>query len=376
MPIFRRGRRAPAPPPGPAWDPEATQPLGAPVAVEERTVEEYPPPPPPPGPVIWPWLLALLVLLALAIGIGVGYALTRNDDTTTATTTTTTTPPAASTVNVPDVVGRRADVAASDLIAAGLKAKLRRQLSKRPSGTVIEQNPSAASKVARGTTVVLAISRGVDTVSVPALTGLTLNDALKQLQAAGLQGSANRVSSDKPEGQVVAQVPGGSAELNKGATVKLSVSKGVERVEVPDVVGQTAAAAATALTRAGLEAAQRQVPSDQPDGTVVAQSPRAGEQAAKGSKVQINVSSGRTATGTTTTTTGTTTTQAATVTVPDLVGSTFADARRQLRDLGLKADRKDVPSTEPYGNVVAQYPAAGSTARKGGSIRVNVSIGP
>jgi serine/threonine-protein kinase len=86
------------------------------------------------------------------------------------------------------------------------------------------------------------------------------------------------------------------------------------------------------------------------------------------------VTTGGTTTGGTTTS-GTTTTPSATVTVPDLVGSTFADARRQLRDLGLKADRKDVPSAEPYGNVVAQYPAPGSTAKKGGSIRVNVSVG-
>jgi serine/threonine-protein kinase len=229
--------------------------------------------------------------------------------------------------------------------------------------------------VARGSTVVLTISRGADTVSVPALTGLTLQDALQKLQAAGLKASADRVASKKPEGQIVAQVPGGSAELKKGATVKLSVSKGVERVDVPDVVGQPSDAATTALTQAGLQAAPRQVPSGQPEGTVVAQSPKAGERAAKGSKVQINVSGGRAATGSTTTT-GTTTTQAATVTVPDLVGSTFADARRQLGGLGLKADRKDVPSTEPFGNVVAQFPAAGGTAKRGGSVRVNVSKGP
>ena len=169
-------------------------------------------------------------------------------------------------------------------------------------------------------------------------------------------------------------MPGGSAELRKGATVKLSVSKGVERVDVPDVVGKSEVDAAATLTKAGLEVGAKRVPSDQPDGTVVAQSPKAGEQAAKGTRVQINVSAGRTTTGGTTTN-ATTTTQSATVTVPDLVGSTFADARRQLQDLGLKADRMDVPSGEPYGNVVAQYPAPGSTAKKGGSIRVNVSVG-
>jgi serine/threonine-protein kinase len=347
--------------------------MDVPVTVQERVVEEYPPPPPPPGPQIWPWLLALLALLLLGIGIGVGYALTRNDDNNAATTTSTAAP-ATTNVNVPDVVGRRADAAASDLVQVGLKPDLQRKLSKWPSGTVIDQSPAAATSVATGSKVVLTISRGVDTVSVPALTGLTLDEALQKLQAAGLQADAARVASKKPEGQVVAQIPGGSAELKKGATVKLSISKGVERVQVPDVVGQSEVDAAATLTKAGLEVAAKRVPSDQPDGTVVAQSPKAAEQAAKGTRVQINVSGGRTTTGGTTTS-GTTTTPSATVTVPDLVGSTFADARRQLRDLGLKADRKDVPSAEPYGNVVAQYPAPGSTAKKGGSIRVNVSVG-
>jgi beta-lactam-binding protein with PASTA domain len=351
-----------------------------PVATQ-TVVEDYPPPVPPgppPGPRIWPWLLLLLALLLLGIGIGVGYALSRSNDNAD-TTTTTAAAPTPTKVDVPNLVGRPVDAAASALVKAGLKADFQRKLSKRPSGTVIDQNPAASARVAPGSTVAVTVSRGVDTVSVPALTGLTLDEALQKLRAAGLQASASRVASQKPEGQVVSQIPGGSSEVKKGATVKLSVSKGVAHVAVPDVVGASGVDAATTLAKAGLEAVAKNVPSDQPDGTVVAQSPQAGQRVAKGTKVQINVSAGRTTTGGTTTngttTNGTTTTQSATVTVPDLVGSTFADARRQLRDLGLKADRKDVPSGEPYGNVVAQYPAAGSTAKKGGSIRVNVSVG-
>ena len=225
----------------------------------------------------------------------------------------------------------------------------------------------------------LIISRGVDTVSVPALTSLTLDEALARLRDAGLQGDARRVASQKPEGQVIAQEPGGGRELKKGAVVKLAVSKGAQPVDVPDVVGQSRDAATTALEQAGFKAAVLEVPSGRPAGTVVAQSPRSGEQARKGSKVQINVSAGRSTTSTTTKEPprgGTTTTAAAAVTVPDLVGSTFADAKRQLADAGLRADRRDVPSTEPSGTVVAQFPAAGGTAKRGGSIRVNVSKGP
>jgi serine/threonine-protein kinase len=110
---------------------------------------------------------------------------------------------------------------------------------------------------------------------------------------------------------VIAQTPGGGRELMPGTAVELSVSKGKAEVAVPHVVGQDQATATATLEQAGLQVAVVEVPSSEPKGTVVAQSPKAGEKAPKGSEVQINVSRG--AAG------GTTTAQSATVTVPDVV---------------------------------------------------------
>ncbi len=379
MPIFRRAPDdAPTAPPNqvPPYDPAATQPLPAPAAYE-TVVEEYPPPPPP-APRIWPWLVALLVLLALGIGIGLGYALTR-DDNQASSTTTTTAPAAAAGVTVPDVVGQRADRAASQLVDAGLKTTFRRQLSQKPSSTVLSQEPPAAAKTSAGSTVVLTIARGGDTSGVPAVVGLTLAQAIAKLRAAGLQASEKRVAGQKPAGQVIAQTPGGGRELQKGATVALTISRGAQPVAVPDVVGQTQADATSALKAAGLEARVLNVPSSKPKGTVVVQSPRAGERKAKRSKVQINVSQGRAGQTTTpTTTTGETPRSPvpANVQIPDVVGMSLADARASLANAGLRADPKPVPSTEPKNTVVAQYPAAGAPAKHGGSVRVNVSQGP
>jgi len=348
----------------------------------ERVVEEYAPPPPPPPPRIWPWLVALLVLLALGVGIGLGYALTR-DDNKASTTTTTTTPAAPAGVTVPNVVGQRADQAASRLVDAGLKTSFQRQLSKQPSGTVLRQQPAAASSAPTGSTVTLTIARGAETAGVPAVVGLPLAQALAKLRAAGLQASEKRVSGKKPAGQVIAQTPGGGRELKKGATVALIVSRGAQPVAVPDVVGQSQADATSALEAAGLKAGARAVPSSQPKGTVIAQSPPAGERRPKGTAVQINVSAGR-ENGTTVTTTTTTTTTGETpgnpvpaqVQIPDVVGKTLAEARASLTKAGLRTDPKTVPSTQPKNTVVAQYPAAGAPAKHGGSVRVNVSQGP
>jgi serine/threonine-protein kinase len=123
----------------------------------------------------------------------------------------------------------------------------------------------------------------------------------------------------------------------------------------------------------------RRVPSSQPQGTVVAQSPQAAQRARKGTKVQINVSQGRASTTTTVTTTtvGTPANPVpAQVQIPDVVGLTLAQARTSLAKTGLKADPKFVPSTQDKNTVVAQYPAAGAPAKHGGSVRVNVSQGP
>jgi eukaryotic-like serine/threonine-protein kinase len=219
----------------------------------------------------------------------------------------------------------------------------------------------------------LTISRGADTVQVPALTGLTLAEALNKLQAAGLKGTAQRVVSDKPAGQVVAQEPGGGRELKRGSAVVLTISKEKQQVAVPDVVGQSESAATMALEEAGLKARVLEVPSAEPKGTVVAQSPRAAEKAPRGSAVQINVSKGGTTA--TTTTRGTTTAPATRVTVPDVVGDTQAAAKQKLENAGFKVDPKQVPSREPKGTVVAQFPAGGQTAKRGASIRINVSAG-
>jgi beta-lactam-binding protein with PASTA domain len=340
------------------------------VATEETVYEETVPVEAPP-PRIWPWLVVLLILVAG--GLAALYILTRdNGDAQPGTTTTSSA--ASARVDVPDVVGERADRAAAQLVDAGLKAQFQRRLSKKASGMVLEQDPGPATTVPRNSSVLLTISRGADTVQVPALTGLTLAEALSKLQAVGLKGTAKRVDSDRPAGQVVAQEPGGGRELKRGSGVVLTIAKGRQQVVVPDVVGQSQSAATTALEQAGLKAGVLEVPGAGPKGTVVAQSPRAAEKAPKGSTVQINVSKG-VATTTTTTTTATTTTPATPVTVPDVVGNTQAAAKQRLENAGFKVDAKQVLSTEPKGTVVAQFPAAGQTAKRGASIRINVSAG-
>ena len=79
---------------------------------------------------------------------------------------------------------------------------------------------------------------------------------------------------------------------NAGSTVRINVSKGSGEVTVPDVVGQTEAAAKEQLTQLNLKANVDRVPSAEPEGTVVAQNPTAGSTAQAGSLVRLNLSDG------------------------------------------------------------------------------------
>jgi serine/threonine-protein kinase len=148
---------------------------------------------------------------------------------------------------------------------------------------------------------------------------------------------------------------------------------------VPDVVGTTSSQATKTLRDAGLRINVVGVPSDQPSGTVVAQTPAAATEAKSGAIVRLNVAQGAGETTTTTTTTAPppTTTAPATqsATVPDVVGQELADAAQAFADEGLKLSVQYVPSGEPAGRVVAQAQPSGTERKRGDTVQVNVSKG-
>ena len=55
------------------------------------------------------------------------------------------------------------------------------------SGKVISQDPKGDSKQAKGTKINLTVSKGVQEITVPDLTGMTADQAQKALTASGLK---------------------------------------------------------------------------------------------------------------------------------------------------------------------------------------------
>jgi len=65
------------------------------------------------------------------------------------------------------------------------------------------------------------------------------------------------------------------------------------------------------------------------------------------------------------------------VTVPQLIGRNEADAERELRAAGLRAEKRQVEDeVNPLGQVTAQDPLANTRVRKGATVILSVSAGP
>jgi eukaryotic-like serine/threonine-protein kinase len=264
-------------------------------AVVDEEYVEGPPPVVRPYP-WWLWVLAG-IFLALAILFLVLWLMERND-----------------TKDVPSLVGLSAAQARDRASADGFTLETLSRPSGQPSGTVIDQAPQAGAGLETGAQVMAVVSAGEQQVTVPKTTGSTQSAAEQLLESQGLQANTRDVDSTKPKGIVVAQDPPEGTKVAKGTSIGLAVSTGQGQVKVPAVQGMSQADAVRAVTDAGLVPIAVQVPSQQPEGTVIAQDPAPNQEVRAGSKVRMNVSGGPASTQTLTVTTSETTTTATTVT--------------------------------------------------------------
>lgn len=344
--------------------------------VPEQPIERRLPVDPVPG------LLAAIVAVLLLVGLAAWLVSRGEDDdgdlatttqelpttapTETSTTPTTTTP--ASERDVQDVVGMAVGEARSSLEEAGFRVRVVRRESTRRAGEVLEQAPKAGSVLAADEMVVLTVARvpapdaEPSNVRAPDVVGVAVSSATRALREAGLQPRIELVTSDEPAGTVLAQSPQPGREVADGSVVELEVAKArqpaVERVEMPDIVGDNVADARAGLEDLGLRVRVVRVVAADPAGTVVGQSPEAGAAVRDGGTVTLRVSTGT-----------------AEVTVPDVVGFDEAAARLQLESAGFDVRVTDQSTTDPAedGLVVEQTPRGGSTARERALVTIIVA---
>lgn len=132
---------------------------------------------------------------------------------------------------VPDVTGSAEADARTTLESAGMVlGKITREFSDDvPEGDVVSQGAPGSEPAAKGTPVDLVISKGVEPVSVPIVTGLDYDTAFGNLAREGFRISRDDEYSDEvAKGKVISQSPSGGEDSDDGALVMLKVSKGKE----------------------------------------------------------------------------------------------------------------------------------------------------
>ncbi|MDU0479553.1 Stk1 family PASTA domain-containing Ser/Thr kinase [Staphylococcus chromogenes] len=267
-------------------------------------------------------------------------------------------------VAIPAVMGKAEDEATAQLKKMGLQVERREAPSPTvPKGQVIDTNPAAGSTVRPGAAVTLTVSSGKEIVEVPALSGLTTQEASKTLGEAGLQLESvvkEAYSENVPEGQITEQSPGAGSQVSKGSKVTITVSKGQQLVRVPVIDGMKWENAESNLTSLGFVPTVRVVDSSKPEGTVLSVA-ESGKQLPKGSSVTVEVSNGTM------------------IATPDLSGMTVPQAIAALRATGWTApdtslQTKKIPTQAlvDQGKIKGQTPAAGANLRKDGLVNVNV----
>ena len=147
---------------------------------------------------------------------------------------------------------------------------------------------------------------------------------------------------------------------------------------VPDVVGTTSSEATATLDGVGLQANVVSVPSSEPSGTVVAQSPAAGQEARSGDTVRVNVAKAPTADDDRADHDDPAPDDDGGARARDGAGRRRRVARRRggrLRRGGAEGRRRLRAVDEPQGQVVAQAQPGGTEVERGDTVQLNVSVG-
>jgi len=195
-------------------------------------------------------------------------------------------------VDVPNVVGLSYDQAFRILTDQGFKVDRRDRFSPDVAqGDVMDQDPNADTKVPKGSTVEVIVSRGQELATVPSVVNQSRASAEDELQASGFAPSVVKVDSDAAKGTVVAQDPSGGAQVPKGSTVQISVSRGPPLEQVPDERNKTRQEAEADLRAQGfrVQVVEEDTTDPTKDDVVIDQDPNPGTKVEPGSTVTITV---------------------------------------------------------------------------------------
>ena len=204
---------------------------------------------------------------------------------------------------------------------------------------------------------------GAVMVAVPDVVGRWETDAFASIQESELIVRVVRQSSDEmPEGRVIATNPPAGVRVESRTEVEVLVSSGLERFDIPLVIGQTQGTAESLILAQGflvglvefIENSGRQV------GTVVDQNPLPGPLLPAGTPIDLKVATGP-----------------GLLVVPDVVGLPGSEALSVLAQSGMRwVETVEYSETTPAGQVIRTEPGAGGGMSATDQVVVVISSGP
>ncbi|WP_431861384.1 PASTA domain-containing protein [Micrococcus terreus] len=195
---------------------------------------------------------------------------------------------------VPDVSGMTQQQADQRLRSAGVQlgAVARAHSDSVDEGLVLDQDPTPGAELRRDHRVSVVVSDGPEPVTVPDLTGLTVDQATQALEQLGLdlEVAGSEHSTEVQAGRISSQDPA-EGQLRPGETVQVTESLGPRLVEVPDLTDLDLEQARQLLEDAGFQVEETTILGDVfGDGSRVrSQNPDAGTEAEEGSTVHLLV---------------------------------------------------------------------------------------
>ncbi len=161
-------------------------------------------------------------------------------------------------------------------------------------GKIISQEPpfEEGAKIEENSTIKLTVSKGIETVTMQKVVGMTFEEAERllrdelKLEVEKVEETSKTVEED----YVIRQEPEEGEELKTGDTVKVyvSIGTGIKEISVPYVIGDTEADAKTKLKDLEVTVVYEE-DMTRTEGKVLKQSIEAGETVEEGTKITITV---------------------------------------------------------------------------------------
>jgi eukaryotic-like serine/threonine-protein kinase len=267
-----------------------------------------------------------------------------------------------------DVRGYNANDAARTLQQEGFAVTITRRSDKTVRDNVIDQLPKPGAQVPEGSRVALIVSNGPPQVTIPNFVGMPVDAARTLAARRGITLDTSQSVPGTPPDTIASQSLPEGTNVDSNAIVRVVVNSGEPNaspppegpsgptVSPPNVVGQDYDSARQMLTQAGFQFAVRYVTQSANNGTIVSQTPPAGE-APQGQTVIVMVSvSGE---------------------VPDTEGMTPEDAITKLRAYGYSVKSWEYTNAVGAGGkVIGTDPTAGTQLTPGSSVSVTVNGTP